>query len=971
MPTYLFYQKTGGQNQWECALATERDALFNGGEVEFVTALDVDNSFTQALTLEESIAVKYSAPYGFYVDFDGDLDEVLGQAKVYLLKLEQAYGLDISQARLWFTGGRGCHVEIPMQCWLAKVPPSGIAGLPLVFREIALATYVDTLDLRVYSTKRGRMWRTPNYKRKNGLYKVQVTVDEFMDATPETYVTICSKPRRPIPTTPPTFNPKLGLAYTLAKEKVDAALKKRKARKVSASTVTRYEGQWPDSVRLLMTGEFLKEGVGWNQIALQLASLALALGKTEDELVADSNGLIDTHQGDSDRYGNPRKREIELRNQYRYQDGNVTYEYSVGGVKSLFAKGAYCADLDMGEYTPDEDEDQDEGEGKGDSDGDDGDLDPTKDSLPPSDEAVDEDEAPSKVVFSKKGIFAATDDGYKVACPLGLFHPVALVDKDDKPVGYEVEVFLKSKSIGTFYITLSALRTKSTFNDWINTFSTWQNLTDLQVGHLAHELRERTSKRKSKMILTSREGLDVVIPPGAKSVHDIDIIYASPEACFTLDSDREYRFRGQHEAGGSFKSDLMSAKDLEDTPETREFFDRLFRINTKANVGMTVGWFVAAFQCQIVRFHWKAFPLLQVWGVAGAGKSQTVELLSHMHYNMVHPKKISSAGNTFFPMMAAVTQSASVPVIFEEMKPRQMAKYQLDQLQNLFRTNYTGEAIERGGVNRDTAGGGTIINSYNNVAPVMFLGEALESQSAIMERCVSVSLTKEDRAGRSDDFEYCYERRIGGPLASLGKDLAMISLASKVDEVRERVSTYRNMFKERVGRKAFEDQNRPYHNVAVTLTGLYLLKYAMGRKFGTRYDETLDEIMEAVADYALNNTRRVMSEVAKVLDVMGQLTRIQNDEYKIVKGVDYITDGTTMELKLRPAYARYVRYQRGLGMEVLFDTDRAFQAAMERYSGTLATLVDASSPLYRNPFEPVFKISVTTMADEGCEPFEM
>ena len=71
-----------------------------------------------------------------------------------------------------------------------------------------------------------------------------------------------------------------------------------------------------------------------------------------------------------------------------------------------------------------------------------------------------------------------------------------------------------------------------------------------------------------------------------------------------------------------------------------------------------------------------------------------------------------------------------------------------------------------------------------------------------------------------------------------------------------------------------------------------------------------------------------MSEVAKVLDVMGQLTRIQNDEYKIVKGVDYITDGTTMELKLRPAYARYVRYQRGLGMEVLFDTDRAFQAAM-------------------------------------------
>ena len=70
----------------------------------------------------------------------------------------------------------------------------------------------------------------------------------------------------------------------------------------------------------------------------------------------------------------------------------------------------------------------------------------------------------------------------------------------------------------------------------------------------------------------------------------------------------------------------------------------------------------------------------------------------------------------------------------------------------------------------------------------------------------------------------------------------MISLASKVDEVRSGSQPTATCSRSGVGRKAFEDQNRPYHNVA-DLTGLYLLKYAMGRKFGTRYDETLDEIM--------------------------------------------------------------------------------------------------------------------------------
>jgi hypothetical protein len=150
------------------------------------------------------------------------------------------------------------------------------------------------------------MWRTPNVKRSNGKFKVQVTVDEFMTATAEDYVAICSAPRAALPVTPPTTNAKLSLLYALAKERVDTGVKRRKSKKVNHEQMTRFAGQFPDSVKLLLTGEGVRPGVGWNQIALQLASFALPWARPRTRLMDEARGLIDSHQGDSSRYGSAR-----------------------------------------------------------------------------------------------------------------------------------------------------------------------------------------------------------------------------------------------------------------------------------------------------------------------------------------------------------------------------------------------------------------------------------------------------------------------------------------------------------------------------------------------------------------------------------------------------------------------------------------------------------------------------------------
>ena len=82
---------------------------------------------------------------------------------------------------------------------------------------------------------------------------------------------------------------------------------------------------------------------------------------------------------------------------------------------------------------------------------------------------------------------------------------------------------------------------------------------------------------------------------------------------------------------------------------------------------------------------------------------------------------MASSGQTFFPIMTAVGTSASIPVVFEEMKPRQMQKQYKDQIQNLFRSNYSGDVNARGAVNKDKGQSELGVTDFNNSAPLVFV----------------------------------------------------------------------------------------------------------------------------------------------------------------------------------------------------------------------------------------------------------
>lgn len=342
---FLFYQRTP-KSTWIAAPAPDRERIIHEINPPFITALICNNDFSTDLTREQQDAVRYFGPIFF--DFDGELDEVIAKVREFIDKL-QALDVSIAQCSLACTGGRGLHITIPMECFMSTVPQEGIARLYLIYKEMAHALYCDTLDLRVYSGKRGRAWRTFGVKRENGLFKVAVTLDEVMSMTPASYTALCAAPRDLIAPEPSTLAKGLAMLFSEARSKVFATVvRKRDTSKTAASLKARFVTRGAAlPVSLLGLGAGLiqaREGIGFNKIAIQLCATAIAMGTDEDTLVNLCAGFIQNHESDGNRYNSPRKRDNELRKMYAYVEGS-NYEVSIGGIRSILPADELCNDL--------------------------------------------------------------------------------------------------------------------------------------------------------------------------------------------------------------------------------------------------------------------------------------------------------------------------------------------------------------------------------------------------------------------------------------------------------------------------------------------------------------------------------------------------------------------------------------------------------------------------------------------------
>jgi len=134
-----------------------------------------------------------------YFDFDApDIEDVISKVQEFAQKFE-AMGVNPDSFRWWASGGKGFHCFIPLELikrdGASSLSLFELQELPIIFRQFAEFVFVDSLDLSVYSKRRGRQWRQENIQRPNGNYKVPLTYSEVRRMTPDLYSEVVSAPR--------------------------------------------------------------------------------------------------------------------------------------------------------------------------------------------------------------------------------------------------------------------------------------------------------------------------------------------------------------------------------------------------------------------------------------------------------------------------------------------------------------------------------------------------------------------------------------------------------------------------------------------------------------------------------------------------------------------------------------------------------------------------------------------------------
>jgi hypothetical protein len=949
--TWYCYYQLEPESRWFPILAEHRQRIVKEKGCPFTSVLELDHPIDENTTPEEVAKTHYRGP--FYQDLDSDDPElVIVQFKKLLRMLRDEYDVDLEQIALYATGGRGFHLEFAPEMF-CKPNPRGQSNLPLIYREMANQLYVDTVDMNIYSARRGRMWREPNVQRTNGRYKVPISVQEAMEMTVDKYIAITSQKRHERFTKAPALNSALAVLYSSAASKLASAVESAKKNRNAVNLLKDFGGEIPPSFRAAMSGEVINSSIGFQKIATQLAITAAALtngdgtGMTRDQFLFACEGLIHNHQGDGSRYNTPAKRRRELLRMYDYMLGNPCYSYSLGGLKSILVKGTRTPDLEMGKAAVNEAGEFIEGEDE-----------QAAEALPYS--------VTQGLRISRQGIFKKSDEGgYTQVSVLGLADPKQLVDLNTGEVhGYEVQVYVEGKPTGKAkQLGMNAFKSRNAFVEFtLSAASCSVSLTDAQVGALADIMRKQTEKEARQVYTVRREGIDVIALPDSR----LDVIWADQ---FGVSSNHQvaYRLSGSMTENLSFRTDLRNAPALVDSPQTRQFFEQMFSINSTETIGRMFGWLLASFLCQPIRQLFGQFPFLAIYGQAGSGKSKTMHLLTQLHYYRQEPQFTSAMDATRFTYDELATCSGSIPFVLEEFKPREMKKDLLEKAKGILRSNYNGDGIGKGGISTTTGAGKLVLNKMANRSPIAVLAEAQVTQSALMERQVPVPMRPEDRYGREAQMDYCMQHR--EVLSGLGRLCIDAARAVDLNALRDQVRANVLKIREMVGSRA-DAADRPIFNMAIAVTGLEFGKQVMNQVFGGAFDAVFNDLIGAVMKKPETLAPKVMSEAAKVLSTMAYLTQHEalDERVHLRHGEDYLNLGTTIEMRLQNVYTKYVRFKKGMGEEALYDNFESFWAAMSLYTGTVDTKC-VTSALKISPQTQVFSFSTQYMYKEGIEEF--
>lgn len=958
-----FYWQRSGESLWTAAKAEDRARIAAECKPAFVTVLDLSTELDGKETPEQLRAVKYFGPW--YADIDSkSVEEGVAQFNKLLKKLQNR-GVDLNQCRLYATGGRGFHVEVPMECFTKRATP--IELLPQTYKEMAFALFVDCLDMRVYSAKRGRMWRVDGYNRADPgqppIYKVRVLPEEMVGMDEARFRELCSRPTRSIQEDPPTLAPAMAELWTASRVKVRQVTKAAENNVKDQKILDAFSGDFPESLLQVMRGE-VESPAGFNQIAMQIGAVTKALGKDHQEVLQLCKPLLEKHVSDG-RYNNYNKRKHALLEQLRYMASNTSYSFSAGAVRKILPKGTEAPELRLGpDFSKGPVEmsiEQEEGQPQGSTE---------------SGTTITYDRLCNMIKVKAGGLFAVTagEDGRQLSNGrMASCKP--LLNQHGLLESYECSYVVDGHRTLTIEVPAEAFLSAKAYAKILIKHSIVWSANDQQTTAYAR-VHQLNAAKEVASYLHHREGLDLVQCPTDKSRWET--IWLSNEGVLHAagaENPTQYRLHGKINMDGVFRSDLHTAGDVAGN-ENRLFtmLKGFTELNDPAVIGNLLGWSVSCFFRPFYHKAFQQFPLLMVYGEAGSGKSTTMRLLSRIFYNHNRPFTQQAASTTNHAFHGALVSSSSIPLFLDEYKPRQLPNGRHDAYLNAFRAAYGAEGQSKGGYE----GEWRAINMLPFTSPILIIAEAVESETATLERTITVALAKHSNNRSRAALETVQDNE--DMLSVLGRALMQVALNTDIDEfkssVRADVATMRSNPRLR------DTPERITFNMAVALNGISLLWDAVQSWFSPSQVAALSSAFEAMRAGVCDPSNQVaigtMSEASKTLHAMALMTNMgdehQHSDTALQEGLDYcysaIGNGEFLDLRVRNVYAKYAAWCRRFNTTPLYDTETAFLQAMQKYQPLVTTAPGDSALKTIDPSATVYRFRVSLLREEGVDPFK-
>ena len=938
--SYHYYQLgVAADEKWKPVHASKLDTIDGA---MFSTILSVDSPIADDATKEQLAETRYSGKLYFDLDDASSPASTAKHAQTLIGKLEE-HGVFSRQLEIYASGGKGFHILVPEECFLTKPPKAGMAFLPAIYKEMAFALAVESLDFRVYTARKGRMFRRANVERPNGLYKVRISAEELAtlaeiadkDEAEAAYKQMCSAPRRALDVESdlPELATGLMALFDQSKAKVSKAANRSKKKR----TVT-LPKEMP-SFDALLRGEGLKSDIGFHQIAMQVAITAHARNMTREELLAAAEGLCENHESDGNRYNTASKRRAELARMWEYTDDNPCYEYSPAAVTSLLTHTA----PDMHGLAVSEEE---VAEAIAETAG---------------EEVEAEEFNHAGLIMTRQGSYTMTENGPKMVTAVSFDNVTELVSAEDNRVTVvEADVYVAGRKVSqSIPMELDSFNSVSSINKLLMRHGQSFSGNDVQARGLYLRMIQKARKANRRMYVSSREGLDLVKIPGHENelVRKGFLIWSDNRGVSVQPSVSEsgvqMKFVGFPDPHGQFQTDLEDAprlvewlKEGDNKESLRVFLNDLLRCQSPSHIGKLLGWMVAAYWRMLFHEKYDKFPLLHINGAAGQGKTETTKLFCNLHYFNSEPKMLTPI-STLFAVASSMSGSSSIPLVLDEFKPAEMNPQLYDKFKLLLRDAYNCRAVERGGGTRESSDYRSV-HKTQLAAPLVFISEAAESESALMERVVLLTQIKPPAIQMSENYMR-FSRAVDKKdlLGMLGKYIAAgIIKRTTLESFAEEFNVIYNATRKELMLSADDvdltpevlskksgAKERTVFNYSVVKFGLRKIENLIQGIFGEEFTQLFAEMQATVCSSVDDIQAQTVPEWLKVLNTFTDMAHLDPESTCfLVPGKDYAAvsygGAACMEFNLRSCYHKYRQYMAISRTKPLFPGESAFVFAM-------------------------------------------